>query len=177
MISKKFGVEWRLLEPGRILISGTDTDKQFESINPSKLQSVRSPNFALEKSLIPPHPNPNFLVISLVRHQSPLFGLIPRFRYYYAIGFYRFQSCYGPRKRHERFDLRFVVIADRFPSSETVEELKDRYYRVSRVILTARGPSSGDAAGLPLVKVLEQAVPRHTTSRVAAHKKNAKHVG
>lgn len=28
----------------------------------------------------------------------------------------------------ERFDLRFVVIADRFPSSRTVEELKDRYY-------------------------------------------------
>lgn len=27
-----------------------------------------------------------------------------------------------------RFDLRFVVIADRFPSSRTVEELKDRYY-------------------------------------------------
>lgn len=28
----------------------------------------------------------------------------------------------------ERFDLRFVVIADRFSSSRTVEELKDRYY-------------------------------------------------
>lgn len=28
----------------------------------------------------------------------------------------------------ERFDLRFIVIADRFPSSRTVEELKDRYY-------------------------------------------------
>ncbi|KAK6118130.1 hypothetical protein DH2020_048114 [Rehmannia glutinosa] len=28
----------------------------------------------------------------------------------------------------EQFDLRFVVVADRFPSSKTVEELKDRYY-------------------------------------------------
>lgn len=28
----------------------------------------------------------------------------------------------------ERLDLRFIVIADRFPSSRTVEELKDRYY-------------------------------------------------
>lgn len=28
----------------------------------------------------------------------------------------------------ERFDLRFIVIADRFPLSRTVEELKDRYY-------------------------------------------------
>lgn len=28
----------------------------------------------------------------------------------------------------QQFDLRFVVIADRFPSSRTVEELKDRYY-------------------------------------------------
>lgn len=28
----------------------------------------------------------------------------------------------------ERFDLRFIVIADRFPSSRSVEELKSRYY-------------------------------------------------
>lgn len=28
----------------------------------------------------------------------------------------------------ERFDLRFTIIADRFPLSRTVEELKDRYY-------------------------------------------------
>ncbi|XP_020234811.1 SWR1-complex protein 4 isoform X2 [Cajanus cajan] len=52
----------------------------------------------------------------------------------------------------ERFDLRFVVIADRFPSSRTVEELKDRYYSVSRAILIARAPSSGDVAAHPLVK-------------------------
>ncbi|XP_061366208.1 SWR1-complex protein 4-like [Gastrolobium bilobum] len=52
----------------------------------------------------------------------------------------------------ERFDLRFIVIADRFPSSRTVEELKDRYYSVSRAILIARAPSSGDVAAHPLVK-------------------------
>ncbi|KAL3648136.1 swr complex subunit [Castilleja foliolosa] len=52
----------------------------------------------------------------------------------------------------ERFDLRFVVIADRFPSSKTVEELKDRYYCVSRALVIARAPSSGDVAGHPLVK-------------------------
>ncbi|CAJ1874606.1 unnamed protein product [Sphenostylis stenocarpa] len=52
----------------------------------------------------------------------------------------------------ERFDLRFVVIADRFPSPRTVEELKDRYYSVSRAILVARAPSSGDVAAHPLVK-------------------------
>ncbi|KAL0389745.1 UNVERIFIED_CONTAM: SWR1-complex protein 4 [Sesamum calycinum] len=52
----------------------------------------------------------------------------------------------------ERFDLRFVVVADRFPSSKTVEELKDRYYSVSRAILIARAPSPGDVAAHPLVK-------------------------
>ncbi|RVW41525.1 SWR1-complex protein 4 [Vitis vinifera] len=54
----------------------------------------------------------------------------------------------------ERFDLRFIVIADRFPSSRTVEDLKNRYYSgtVSRAILVARAPSSGDVSGHPLVK-------------------------
>ncbi|XP_028753746.1 SWR1-complex protein 4 [Neltuma alba] len=52
----------------------------------------------------------------------------------------------------ERFDLRFIVIADRFPSSRTVEELKDRYYSVSRTLLIARAQSSGDVAMHPLVK-------------------------
>ncbi|XP_004494445.1 SWR1-complex protein 4 isoform X2 [Cicer arietinum] len=51
-----------------------------------------------------------------------------------------------------RFDLRFVVIADRFPSSRTVEELKDRYYSVSQAILIARAASSGDVATHPLIK-------------------------
>lgn len=44
------------------------------------------------------------------------------------------------------------MIADRFPSSRTVEELKNRYYSVSRSILTARATSPGDVTGSPLVK-------------------------
>ncbi|KAK7255673.1 hypothetical protein RIF29_29090 [Crotalaria pallida] len=52
----------------------------------------------------------------------------------------------------KRFDLRFVVIADRFPSSRTVEELKDRYYSASRAVLIARAPSSGNVAAHPLMK-------------------------
>ncbi|GAB2298507.1 swr complex subunit [Dionaea muscipula] len=52
----------------------------------------------------------------------------------------------------ERFGLRFVVIADRFPSPHSMEELKDRYYSVSRAILIARAPSLNDVASQPLVK-------------------------
>ncbi|XP_010679469.1 SWR1-complex protein 4 isoform X2 [Beta vulgaris subsp. vulgaris] len=52
----------------------------------------------------------------------------------------------------ERFDLRFILIADRFPSPRTVEELKDRYYNVCRAILIARAPSPADVSGHPLVK-------------------------
>ncbi|KAL5561052.1 hypothetical protein UlMin_030799 [Ulmus minor] len=52
----------------------------------------------------------------------------------------------------KQFDLRFIVIADRFQSSRTVEELKDRYYSVSRAILIARALSPGDVSGQPLVK-------------------------
>ncbi|KAF8007587.1 hypothetical protein BT93_K1555 [Corymbia citriodora subsp. variegata] len=51
----------------------------------------------------------------------------------------------------ERFDLRFIVIADRFPSSRTAEELKDRYYSVSRALLSAR-PPPGEIGSHPLVK-------------------------
>ncbi|XP_017701520.1 SWR1-complex protein 4 [Phoenix dactylifera] len=52
----------------------------------------------------------------------------------------------------ERFDLRFIVIADRFPSSRSVEELKSRYYSVNRALLIARAPSPSDVSGHPLVK-------------------------
>lgn len=51
----------------------------------------------------------------------------------------------------EHFDLRFIVIADRFPSSRTVEELKSRYYAVSRAVAVARA-SSVDVSGNHLVK-------------------------
>ncbi|XP_039043635.1 SWR1-complex protein 4-like [Hibiscus syriacus] len=52
----------------------------------------------------------------------------------------------------EQFDLLFIIIADRFPTTRTVEELKDRYYSVSRAILVARAPSPGEVTGHPLVK-------------------------
>ncbi|KAF9620897.1 hypothetical protein IFM89_015294 [Coptis chinensis] len=52
----------------------------------------------------------------------------------------------------ERFDLRFIVIADRFQSSRRVEELKSRYYAVSRAITAARAPTSGDVSGNHLLK-------------------------
>ncbi|KAI7982529.1 SWR1-complex protein 4 [Camellia lanceoleosa] len=53
----------------------------------------------------------------------------------------------------ERFDLRFVVIADRFPSSQTVEQLKDRYYSASRAILISRASSPVHlVSGHPIVK-------------------------
>ncbi|KAK1292185.1 hypothetical protein QJS10_CPB17g00974 [Acorus calamus] len=52
----------------------------------------------------------------------------------------------------QQFDLRFLLIADRFPSSRTVEELKNRYYAVSRALLVAKAPSSGDVSNHPLVK-------------------------
>ncbi|KAG9150309.1 hypothetical protein Leryth_017615, partial [Lithospermum erythrorhizon] len=54
----------------------------------------------------------------------------------------------------ERFDLRFIIIADRFPTPRSVEELKDRYYKVSRAVLVARAPTYADVAAHPLVKVL-----------------------
>ncbi|KAK3034654.1 hypothetical protein RJ639_033609 [Escallonia herrerae] len=52
----------------------------------------------------------------------------------------------------QRFDLRFVVVADRFQSSRTVEELKNRYYSVSRALLTARAVSPADVSGHPFIK-------------------------
>ncbi|CAH8320746.1 unnamed protein product [Eruca vesicaria subsp. sativa] len=52
----------------------------------------------------------------------------------------------------ERFDLRFTVIADRFPLSRTIEELKDRYYSVTRALLRARAQSPAELANHPLIK-------------------------
>ncbi|CAN6679419.1 unnamed protein product [Malus baccata var. baccata] len=53
----------------------------------------------------------------------------------------------------QQFDLRFIVIADRFSSSRTVEELKERYYKVSRSILIARAAAlPGDVSEHPIVK-------------------------
>lgn len=36
----------------------------------------------------------------------------------------------------ERFDLRFIVIADRFPSDRSVEDLKSRYYSGNLILLS-----------------------------------------
>ncbi|XP_068340949.1 SWR1-complex protein 4-like isoform X1 [Pyrus communis] len=53
----------------------------------------------------------------------------------------------------QQFDLRFIVIADRFSSSRTVEELKERYYKVSRSILIARAAAfPGNVSEHPIVK-------------------------
>ncbi|XP_042437589.1 SWR1-complex protein 4-like [Zingiber officinale] len=54
----------------------------------------------------------------------------------------------------KRFDLRFIIIADRFsfPQTRSVEELKNRYYSVTRALLLARAPSSTDVSGHPIVK-------------------------
>ncbi|XP_057449235.1 SWR1-complex protein 4-like [Lotus japonicus] len=67
----------------------------------------------------------------------------------------------------ERFDLRFIVIADRFPSSRTVEELKDRYYSVSRAILIARAPSLGDVATRPVAEESQLAVTSNAGAEVS----------
>ncbi|XP_050386969.1 SWR1-complex protein 4-like [Argentina anserina] len=76
----------------------------------------------------------------------------------------------------ERFDLRFIVIADRFPSSRTVEELKDRYYSVSRHILIARAASLADVSGHPLVKepykVTQEKERKRALSMVLSQTKN-----
>ncbi|KAJ3684738.1 hypothetical protein LUZ61_013902 [Rhynchospora tenuis] len=66
----------------------------------------------------------------------------------------------------EKFDLRFIVIADRFPSDRTVEELKSRYYSVTRKLLIARAASPEDVANHPIVK--EQFNAKHETERKCA---------
>lgn len=42
----------------------------------------------------------------------------------------------------ERFDLRFIVIHDRFEYSRSIEEIKDRYYSLSKKLLEDRGEHS-----------------------------------
>uniref|UniRef100_A0A0D9WJ77 Myb-like domain-containing protein n=1 Tax=Leersia perrieri TaxID=77586 RepID=A0A0D9WJ77_9ORYZ len=66
----------------------------------------------------------------------------------------------------ERFDLRFVVIADRFPTDRSVEDLKSRYYSVTRALLIARARSFDEVAGNPLVKETFNAA--HETERKRA---------
>ncbi|XP_040380448.1 SWR1-complex protein 4 [Oryza brachyantha] len=66
----------------------------------------------------------------------------------------------------ERFDLRFIVIADRFPTDRSMEDLKSRYYSVTRALLIARARSFDEVAGNPLVKETFNAA--HETERKRA---------
>lgn len=56
----------------------------------------------------------------------------------------------------ERFDLRFVVIADRYAFKDgvkrQVEDLKDRYYSIARKLIISREGSEKAAAHDPIVK-------------------------
>ncbi|KAI3741732.1 hypothetical protein L1987_59406 [Smallanthus sonchifolius] len=76
----------------------------------------------------------------------------------------------------ERFDLRFVVIADRFPSSGSVEELKNRYYSVSQTILIARAPSPADVCSHPLVNepynISQEIERKHALSMILSQTKH-----
>ncbi|KAL7607738.1 hypothetical protein Lser_V15G12855 [Lactuca serriola] len=78
-------------------------------------------------------------------------------------------SSHGPKKRRMKcFDLRFSVIADRFSSSRTMEELKNRYYSVSRTILIDlyykdwRQNPNFDNGGIPKILL---PIQREKTSR------------
>eukprot|EP00249_Psilotum_nudum_P011963 c23493_g2_i1 orf=562-1953(+) len=52
----------------------------------------------------------------------------------------------------EQYDLRFIVIADRFHPPRSVEELKNRYYSGAKAIILARATSTEDVAHHTLVK-------------------------
>lgn len=52
----------------------------------------------------------------------------------------------------EQFDLRFIVIADRFCPPRSVEELKSRYYSAAKAIVLARAATPEDVAEHTLVK-------------------------
>ncbi|KAL6610570.1 hypothetical protein ACP70R_040539 [Stipagrostis hirtigluma subsp. patula] len=66
----------------------------------------------------------------------------------------------------ERFDLRFIVIADRFPTDRSVEDLKSRYYSATRAIIIARSQSFDEVSANPLVKEIYDAA--HETERKRA---------
>jgi DNA methyltransferase 1-associated protein 1 len=66
----------------------------------------------------------------------------------------------------EHFDLRFIVIADRFPTDRSVEDLKSRYYSATRNLLIHRARSFEDVSGNPIVKDKYDAA--HETERKRA---------
>ena len=64
----------------------------------------------------------------------------------------------------EQFELRFIIVADRLdgPLDRSVDEVKDRYYRVARKLLELRGDVSN-----PLMRV-----PRFNYEHEVERKKN-----
>jgi len=67
-----------------------------------------------------------------------------------------------------RYDLRFVVVADRWqlPTTRSVEQMKDRYYGVARKLLEARAETAEEVANHPLVRDPFNA--EHESARKAA---------
>ncbi|OAE34690.1 hypothetical protein AXG93_4735s1060 [Marchantia polymorpha subsp. ruderalis] len=52
----------------------------------------------------------------------------------------------------DTFDLRFIIIADRMPTTRTVEELKERYYSAAKAVLLSRAGLPEDVADHTLMK-------------------------
>jgi len=50
------------------------------------------------------------------------------------------------------FDLRFVVIADRLPGNKSLEDIKERYYKISTKLLELNSTSDEDISKHPLMK-------------------------
>ena len=61
------------------------------------------------------------------------------------------------RDRLERFDLRFIVVVDRWsfdsPQTRSVEDLKVRYYGIAKVLIEARAETPEEAASNQIVKM------------------------
>ncbi|XP_024368729.1 SWR1-complex protein 4 isoform X2 [Physcomitrium patens] len=67
----------------------------------------------------------------------------------------------------EQFDLRFIIIADRFSSPCTIEELKHRYYSAAKSIIQARAGPNDDLSEHAFFKVIAEA-RRITETRLKA---------
>jgi len=52
----------------------------------------------------------------------------------------------------KRLDLRFVVIADQFPGEKTIEDLKERYYSISKKLLELNSSPDEKNGKHPLIK-------------------------
>jgi len=52
----------------------------------------------------------------------------------------------------KRYDVRFVVIADRFEGNKSMEDLKNRYYTISRKLLELNASADEDVSKHPLKK-------------------------